>query len=246
MGEVLKQLLFSLAIDVVKYFLWLLLPMGVITLLFSKIFAFLKSRKEMLAVWLCFSFALAFGIGAIQVSQPLPRPDFKIHLTIGYGGNENCCDQNGQSIPNTDKAARVILFVNLVNVGTTASIAQNFSLTAEINGKIYKGEPVIFGSDLIVHLEGTKNESKYSAQDSLIDRALQPVPPGGAVPGILLFAFPDITEDALTLGTKMTFGFEDAFGKQYTDISPLVGKSSVPLYFPGVMQSPLSAPSSGH
>lgn len=74
----------------------------------------------------------------------------------------------------------------------------------------------------------------YPAEDALYDKAATPVPVGGEVSGLLLFRFPELTQDALTRGTMVKFGFQDAFGQAYSFNFTLRAAKDVPRYAPGL------------
>jgi hypothetical protein len=131
------------------------------------------------------------------------------------------------------EAARVVVFGSFVNSGQMPSVLYDWQLTAEMNGKMYKGEPSTLGQFTITEKDRTIT---YFADDALYERALTPVPIGGIVQGVLLFVFPKLDQDSFPDGTKFTLTFLDAINRRYTHVVTSGSGTTRLGYLPGLHQ----------
>jgi len=134
----------------------------------------------------------------------------------------------------------VLVIATVENTGMP-SVARGWKASVQTpEGKVVVGESHYVPPNIIVGDKG--NQRRLSGDDALYDKAMTPIPQGGAITGVLLFVFKDITaEQIFKTNSIVTLEFEDILKKKLTATFKMSGKRDENLYFPG-MKSPLIQP----
>jgi len=174
----------------------------------------------------------SLGIVTYLGTIPHNRPSLNAEWSLGYGGTTDF----------RDPGAHVLVFASVTNSGGVQSIARNWRLTAEVNGKPYTAHTTTLSHTMTITTQGTS--VTYFADDALYERANTPIPVGGVVQGILLFVFPTLEQNAFAPGTRFTFTYEDAFKDRYSSALVSGGPSQPIGYLPGLHQqlNPVNQP----
>jgi hypothetical protein len=131
--------------------------------------------------------------------------------------------------------AGVVAIMEVINRGTGASVARNWSLKAKIDDATYEGKQIRIPPNFSL---STINHAKivFHDEDALYLKTSKPIEPGGAVTGIAAYNFEHISMDTF-LNRKTTFiiSFVDAFDREYSIEAPLKPvNDTVISYFPGL------------
>jgi hypothetical protein len=159
----------------------------------------------------------------------LPKLNAEIAQIIVGGSQEN-----GKFV------SAIILFLTLENSGAVQTTAKNFRLSVTKDGNTYNGAPTAVPKNFTIFIPATENDPvralAYHEADALYNKLVNPIQPGGAVYGFLIFTFPTLS-DYKTLMGKMTinFSFYDIFSHQYElTFNKEIASPMQPYTFPGI------------
>jgi hypothetical protein len=199
-----------------------------LTALFGPIFRKLEGVGKYSAFAICI-FAMTFLLTSF-VTPPTPQPlltaERNSQLATGLIVNPNHLGTNNTA---------VFFAVRLINRGNMGSIAQDFQLTATVDGTDnYAGKFVPIPQVLSLPMPDCKIVS-FIGGDALYNKALNTIPPGGSVTGILLYKFNVPRTVFENHETVFHLQFEDALDHIYRLELPL---GTMPVremdYIPGL------------
>jgi hypothetical protein len=124
--------------------------------------------------------------------------------------------------------------MTVVNSGTVPSTAHGWLGGLKIqDGKILEGFTVGFPSNSeTLGFKGPGGKVvKYSIDDLLTTRTIKPIPPGEAVPGILVFRFEQIKKRDFVPPAEFCVRFLDAQSNQYLTCFNIESYATDPRYF---------------
>jgi hypothetical protein len=135
----------------------------------------------------------------------------------------------------------IVLFVYIENSGNVQTTAKNFKVSVTKDGSTYNGTPMAVPKTFTIFIPATETDPvraiAYHETDALYNKLVNPIQPGSAVYGFLIYAFPTLSEYKTLLGNEMTikFSFSDIFSHQYEQT---FGKTILPhmqpYTFPGI------------
>jgi hypothetical protein len=135
----------------------------------------------------------------------------------------------------------IILFLTLENSGTIQTTAKNFRLSVTKDGNTYNGTPTAVPKNFTIFIPATETDPvraiAYRETDALYNKLVNPLQPGSAVYGFLIYAFPNLSEYKTFLGKGMTikFTFSDVFSHQYEQtFSKEIAPHMQPYTYPGI------------
>lgn len=127
---------------------------------------------------------------------------------------------------NNDHDTITVITVAVLNSGSMQSITKNWSITAKVNENTYDGSfltppPNNFAFNLKeedARDNGPQSPTGivYHAEDSMLDKAINPIAPGGMMEGILFVLFRGVDPSVFKGGANYVVGFEDVLGRKYT------------------------------
>jgi hypothetical protein len=143
--------------------------------------------------------------------------------------------ENGKFVP------AIVLFLTLENSGAIQTTAKNFRLSVTMDGNTYSGTPSAVPKNFTIFIPATETEPvramAYRETDALYNKLVNPIQPGGAVYGFLIYAFPTLSDYKTLVNRDMTLklSFSDIFSHQYEQT---FGKTILPhmqpYTFPGI------------
>jgi hypothetical protein len=174
---------------------------------------FLLKWREIVALWV----AVVFVVGALLYAN----------AERGYGPRLQGAIIEGSVGPWSDpmrpNSAMMIMVSSITNAGNAQSIATNFRLSIKTKGNSYQGELMAVPEVLEVGSFGPLMEKapyagiRFYGRDSLYNKAATPIPPGGMVYGLLIFAYPNIDWHVFDENNlELTLSFSDAFETNYS------------------------------
>jgi len=122
-----------------------------------------------------------------------------------------------------------------------SSIIKNWSIEADVKGNTYEGQLHRVTGSMSFDIGGG-HSIIFNGQNSMADRSLFPIPPGGQVTGIIVATFPDVNKE-LYDKERPTFKitFRDVLDREYT-VSRQMSARTTPMdlhhipYVPGIDQ----------
>jgi hypothetical protein len=135
----------------------------------------------------------------------------------------------------SNNMAGVVVVMEVINRGTLASVARNWSLKVKVDDVTYEGKqiriPPSFALTTINHYRMI-----FHQQDALYVKASTPIEPGGEVTGIAAYNFEHVPMDVfLNRKTIFTISFVDALDHEYNIEAPLKPVNDTEItYFPGL------------
>jgi hypothetical protein len=146
-----------------------------------------------------------------------------------------------------DKPA-VVIVAYISNIGSPTTV-QGWQLSIQLEGQL---KPITSGVeeipdrlDIVSDAKGAPNLTLFGS-DALYSKAVEvPIARGGAIRGILLFAFPGLTQQEISkIGTSYTLSFEDVVGNHYEALTRASTESRNPSGihgFPGIKSKETSS-----
>jgi hypothetical protein len=122
---------------------------------------------------------------------------------------------------NDGKDTIAVVAINIINSGTMHSIVKNEVVTATINSINYQGviiapAPPTFTFNDLLAPEGAPRAIVYHGGDSLIEKGMTPIQPGGETSGLLFVLFRGIDANLFKTGVDYTISYDDALSRNYT------------------------------
>lgn len=136
-------------------------------------------------------------------------------------------------------SASVHLVVSIRNVGAP-SVAERFLLFVHFpSGSVAKGIGTTIPTEQVLNYSDGRLEVVWGSDD-LSNRAMNPIPRGGAIRGRLLFLLPGYTDTQLMIpGVRFELRMLDGWGREYScDISGVLAPTEAPMNYPGLMHQP--------
>jgi hypothetical protein len=135
----------------------------------------------------------------------------------------------------TGNAAGVVMIVEVINRGTLATVARNWSLRAKVDDTTLDGKPERIPESFTMH---TLDQGRvvFHDRDALYNKGSAPIAPGGSITGIAAYTFEHVPLD-IFLNRKTTFiiSFMDAMDHAYSIESPLKPLSDTEInFYPGL------------
>jgi hypothetical protein len=119
-----------------------------------------------------------------------------------------------------------VVTIGVQNSGSMQSIAKNWSLTAKIGDNSYEGSFIIpppkAFTFTLTETEIKENSASnptgitYQGADNILDKVINPIPPGGLTEGLLFVQFRGVAPTVFATGASYTVAFEDVFDRKYS------------------------------
>jgi len=183
---------------------------------------------------------LLFGLlGAVVGTDKLPKLKGQI-LLVNAGEMRYTPALTPKAVPRDAGVAQLVVAIS--NTGAP-SIATDYTLTIKFASGVTK-----IGQSVAIPNEGLRMPHKAGQaggvsetiyrEDHLPRKTIQPIPKGGSVQGILLFAVEGATmQDLRSIGTSYHLEFKDLWGALYTVDVQNTGIADVLMDFPGLRDS---------
>jgi hypothetical protein len=132
--------------------------------------------------------------------------------------------------PDSKVGARIFLILSIRNIGAP-SIAERYTLIVESSGQTFSGENTQIPDKVRLEGSGGLGVTVHKG-DAMYEKTLKPIPRGGMERGWLHFVFRGIPMGLLE-GKKMTVGFVDVSGREYSVSHEGKSEPGEPMYYPG-------------
>lgn len=209
LGQIIAE---GLLYDLIKWFFASVVIGGGLTFLASKILKKLENRKEIIAF-----FGVSFVIIFVLIFVMAPRAQGP-----QFGGNIQTITAGGF---NSDHDTIAVVSIGVLNSGSMQSVAKNWRVKAKVGENTYDGvfitpTPKSFTFNMAPGDERDKDPLSptgitYHGDDSILDKAINPIASGGMLEGLLFVLFRGIDPATFKAGASYTVTFEDVYSREY-------------------------------
>jgi hypothetical protein len=222
-GEVLWNILLSLAF-------WSYLITGVLRAVVWLFKIPLRGTRGEVAFWVIVPvFVLVIALFATFLSQATTskasQPILKGQIDVVFIGRRS----------DVNLTVAITLIASIRNLGSP-TIVENWSLTISLpSGQHFTASLHEIPEKLQLHREGAPPAFVYRS-DALYEKTIStPLSTGGMQRGVLVFMIDKVRQETvMNPGTKLTLGYQDVTGKNYSLVQPLSGIERNVPYFPGI------------
>jgi hypothetical protein len=220
----------NIALWVFQNLLWniLMAALGAIaaTAVVRKGLGYLKSLQNV--IWFAggsFALILAVSFIANQRTQNYPRLQGNIEAVY-----------TAQALP----VRALVIIETITNSGSMPSVAYLFRVTLKHGAQSIECPTATVPDQFSIAVEAKgsfpQRTVTYHGKDSLLIKALSPIPPGGAVSGIITCELKDFDISNLREDDEVTVSFLDVFRETYVASLRGTSKLSDVVNFPGLTQ----------
>ncbi len=222
-------ILSGVAYDVLKFLFFAGLASGATTIIAKKFLNIFESKKDVL-FFSSLVFCVLF-VGFLMFAPRSQTPSLSAGIeTVTTGTPDN---------PSVKNVTFAIFSMTIMNSGSMQTIAKSWSVEAKIFGKNYSGAfltqpPRNFAMKTANPGPGEVLGIVFHSEDSLINKSLTPIQPGGLANGVLYVVFEGIDPQLLKGGVEYTVHFQDVFSRKYEASIPTSAVSASFAVSPGL------------
>lgn len=231
-GGIMDWIMSNLEWSLLSRALAVLLVTTALEAIFAKALNLLRERRQQIWFFICTAVVLSFVMWSLP--DRYPKPAFRTEVPYA----SMMMPQVGIVSPTA------FLEIEIINDGYAQSSVGYFNVNTEIDGRRYaagltEAPPILF-------ISSQNGINIFCGRDSIFNKILNPIPPGGTVTGIALFRFPEGTQNVLNRPLTLHLVYGDAYGGKYDTPIDIGGTGhTATIGLPGVAMSTVQPPALG-